>query len=218
VTIHKVTCMALGLGMLAPCVPAQDQCTAANAGTVIQGGQMATDGCSVPLAALTYARSILSGLDPEAAAASLAGAASPDNPAGGKNTWFSNRSGGPCDIHDYCYAECWATTGRSYSQHKQDCDSGLAGRLLAVCQWAADRGEDSAAVIRACRFFAQAYADAFSTTPIDLITDAKYSGGQTSACLVCPGPPPSDCPNCWKWNSTALAYVWNCPGTRLAFC
>lgn len=188
--------------------------------------QKTTDGCSVPLSVLNIMRADLALVSNDAYLASLGG--SPNNPAGGVNTAFSNFNGsnqtaasGPCDFHDYCYGSCWTTdTGNSYSGHKQSCDNKLQEAMTTVCNTATTLGQDTPAALLGCYFFASSYG-ALGTFPASLVSDAAYSSAQTQACLCC-GPPPPDNSGCWTWSTTIpgnpllgnllTGYVWTCPG------
>lgn len=72
-----------------------------------------------------------------------------DNPAGGKDTQFSNGSRtGPCDQHDRCYQTC-----NTDSDGRSDCDKRMYADMMAVC----NKSSASWATRMKCKAWAKAY-------------------------------------------------------------
>lgn len=136
-----------------------------------------SNGCSIPAAALAAARLALG-------IYATTPCNNPNNPACGSNTAFS--LGGPggslaCDNHDYCYGTySGALSGPIYDNWKRYCDSKLRADALEACN-AAERANESAAVVSNCRTLASAYGLGVSTFGDTIVSGYAYSTAQQIA-------------------------------------
>jgi hypothetical protein len=196
-TVTQSCLIDVGGGQCSPPLATSTTLSADNGSTdkCIQVGDITTDGCGRAgndlRPWLRRAVEILALTNP--AAAQAASCLDKNNPACGVNTAFSNfptlgskKANGPCDLHDYCYATCWATDpiALKTEDHKENCDDFFDSDLNGVCLHAEALGQDPQPVIDACYFFAHAYA--FAVAGIPIVSGSIYAADQRQACLCCP--------------------------------
>jgi hypothetical protein len=108
---------------------------------------------------------------------STLGLSDKDNPAGGRDTQFSNGARtGACDVHDTCYQTCASGDKGARSTAKAACDNLLLSTALATC----DASQETQQIRQSCRTWANRYH-----TGVDWGGGSAYDDDQKQWCDCC---------------------------------
>jgi|GEM_PF-1446207 len=100
-----------------------------------------------------------------------------DNPAGGRDTQFSNGARtGACDVHDTCYQTCAPGDKSARKAAKAVCDNLLLSTALATC----DASQETQQIRQSCRTWANRYH-----TAVDDFGGSAYDSDQKLWCDCC---------------------------------
>jgi len=100
-----------------------------------------------------------------------------DNPAGGRDTQFSNGARtGACDVHDTCYQTCASGDKSARKAAKAVCDNLLLSTALATC----DASQETQQIRQSCRTWANRYH-----TAVDDFGGSAYDSDQKLWCDCC---------------------------------
>jgi glucodextranase-like protein/Big-like domain-containing protein len=97
-----------------------------------------------------------------------------DNPAGGRDTAFSNpQHTGACDEHDRCYQTCWGT---NMDGGRLECDTRLRDIAVATC----NASQESAEIRQSCLKWADRYFRG-----LRLLGGSAFKSRQKQVCNCC---------------------------------